>query len=51
MYLTVWWGASAPIVMPEIAGMPATGTWTLILLAYAFVASVLPVTTLLQPRA
>jgi len=50
MYLTVWWGASAPIVMPEIAGMPATGTWTLILLAYAFVASVLPVTTLLQPR-
>ncbi|HBX43279.1 MAG TPA: carbon starvation protein A [Deltaproteobacteria bacterium] len=50
MYLTVWWGAYAPIVMPEIAGMPATGTWTLILLAYAFFASVLPVTTLLQPR-
>jgi carbon starvation protein len=38
MYLTVWWGAYAPVVMPEIAGMPATGTWTLILLAYAFFA-------------
>ena len=34
----------------EIAGIPATGSWTLILLAYAFAASVLPVTTLLQPR-
>jgi carbon starvation protein len=50
MYLTIWWGANAPIAMPTVAGIPATGTWTLILLAYAFVASVLPVTTLLQPR-
>ncbi len=50
MYLTIWWGANAPISMPTVAGIPATGTWTLILLAYAFVASVLPVTTLLQPR-
>jgi len=50
MYLTVWWGTNAPIVMPQVAGIPATGSWTLILLAYAFIASVLPVTTLLQPR-
>jgi carbon starvation protein len=50
MYLTVWWGAYAPISMPEVAGIPATGTWTILLLIYAFFASVLPVTTLLQPR-
>ncbi len=30
--------------------MPATGVWTIILLIYAFVASTLPVTVLLQPR-
>jgi carbon starvation protein len=36
--------------MPAIAGLPATGVWTIILLIYAFFASVLPVTTLLQPR-
>ncbi len=30
--------------------IPATGLWTLILFAYVFVASVLPVTVLLQPR-
>ena len=35
---------------PSIAGLPPTGIWTIILLIYAFVASVLPVTTLLQPR-
>jgi len=33
-----------------IGTMPATGVWTIILLAYAWVASTLPVTTLLQPR-
>jgi carbon starvation protein len=36
--------------MPAIAGIPATGVWTILLLAYAFIASTLPVTTLLQPR-
>jgi carbon starvation protein len=36
--------------MPILLGIPATGTWTIILLLYAFVASVLPVTVLLQPR-
>jgi carbon starvation protein len=39
-----------PFTMPAIAGIPATGIWTIILLVYAFIASVLPVTTLLQPR-
>ena len=43
-------GPYLPFKMPAIAGIPPTGVWTIILLAYAFFASVLPVTTLLQPR-
>jgi carbon starvation protein len=50
MYVCVFLGPYLPFKMPAIAGIPATGVWTIILLAYAFVASVLPVTTLLQPR-
>jgi carbon starvation protein len=50
MYITVFIGAVLPIQLPTIAGIPATGMWTIILLIYAFFASTLPVTTLLQPR-
>nr|WP_321404848.1 carbon starvation protein A [uncultured Desulfobacter sp.] len=50
MYVTVAMGIYLPFKMPEIAGIPATGIWSIILLIYAFIASVLPVTTLLQPR-
>ncbi len=50
LYVFILAGAYVPIQMPAVAGLPATGVWTLILLAYAFSASVLPVTTLLQPR-
>ena len=50
MYITVFIGIYIPIKMPAIAGIPPTGVWTIILLAYAFIASTLPVTTLLQPR-
>jgi carbon starvation protein len=50
MYITVVIGAYVPLSMPAIAGIPATGVWTIILLIYAFIASTLPVTTLLQPR-
>ncbi len=50
MYITVFIGVYIPITMPAIAGIPATGVWTIILLIYAFIASTLPVTTLLQPR-
>lgn len=50
MYVTVVIGFWLPINMPTIAGIPATGVWTIILLVYCFIASVLPVTTLLQPR-
>ncbi|MCP3926403.1 MAG: carbon starvation protein A [Desulfobacterales bacterium] len=50
MYVTVALGVYIPFKMPSIMGIPATGMWTIILLAYAFIASTLPVTTLLQPR-
>jgi len=50
MYLSVVLGRFIPVEMPELFGIPSTGIWTIILLGYAFIASVLPVTTLLQPR-
>lgn len=50
MYATMVIGYFLPFKMPAIAGIPGTGIWTIILLTYAFIASVLPVTTLLQPR-
>src|SRR6056297_172733 len=50
MYVTVAIGVFFPIKMPAIFGIPATGVWTILLLIYAFIASTLPVTTLLQPR-
>ncbi len=50
MYITVILGHFIPITLPTIGSMGPTGTWTIILLIYAFIASTLPVTTLLQPR-
>ncbi|OYT14802.1 MAG: carbon starvation protein A, partial [Bacteroidetes bacterium 4572_77] len=50
LYGTVIIGAYYPVVIPDIAGIAPTGIWTILLLIYAFVASVLPVKTLLQPR-
>ncbi|MCK5153294.1 MAG: carbon starvation protein A, partial [Spirochaetales bacterium] len=50
MYVTVVLGTVIPISLPSIGSMGPTGSWTVILLIYAFIASTLPVTTLLQPR-
>ena len=50
MYTTVVLGHFLPLEMPALGGVPATGIWTVILLAYAFIASTLPVNVLLQPR-
>ncbi len=50
MYITVVIGHYFPLAMPAIAGLPAVGVWCVVLLVYAFIASTLPVTTLLQPR-
>ena len=50
MYITVIIGHFIPLRMPELLSIPPTGLWTILLLLYALIASVLPVTTLLQPR-
>ncbi len=50
MYITIYLGSIFKFTMPSILGIPPTGVWTIILLMYAWVASTLPVTTLLQPR-
>jgi carbon starvation protein len=50
MYGTMVLGRYVPLEMPSLFGIPATGIWTVLLLIYAYFASVLPVTTLLQPR-
>jgi carbon starvation protein len=46
MYLTIVWGAYQPIALGENGIL----IWMVILFIYAFVASTLPVQTLLQPR-
>ncbi len=50
MYLCIFLGSYFPITLGSFLGIPSTGLWTIILLIYAWVASTLPVTTLLQPR-
>ena len=50
MYLTIILGAYIPITLPSVIGISPIGIWSIILLIYAFIASVLPVQTLLQPR-
>jgi len=50
MYLCIAVGSRLPLELGTAFGMPATGLWVIILLIYAWVASTLPVTTLLQPR-
>ena len=56
MYFCIFVGAILEAKYPglcsmvQIGGIPATGVWTILLLIYAWIASTLPVTTLLQPR-
>jgi carbon starvation protein len=50
MYITVVIGAYVPLSMPAIGGLNPIVIWVLIMLAYSYIASTLPVTTLLQPR-
>ena len=52
LFLAIWAGQRVPVLpawMPEVNGS-ATKTWSLILLGYCLLASVLPVWFLLQPR-
>ncbi len=50
MYLCIAIGSLLPVELGTTFGMPPTGLWVIVLLIYAWVASTLPVTTLLQPR-
>lgn len=49
LYVMMWVGSIYPIHVPEIMGSQIV-TWIILLLIYSFIASVLPVWTLLQPR-
>jgi len=50
MYLCIVVGSRLPLTLGSAFGVPATGLWVVILLIYAWAASTLPVTMLLQPR-
>jgi carbon starvation protein len=50
MYVTVVIGAYVPINMPSIFGLDPVACWVIVLLIYCYIASTLPVQTLLQPR-
>jgi carbon starvation protein len=50
MYITIYIGVLYPIVLPETFLGSGLTTWIYIILLYSFVASVLPVWLLLQPR-
>ena len=50
MYVTVIIGAYVPIKMPAMLGLSPVALWVILLLIYAYIASTLPVQTLLQPR-
>lgn len=51
LYGLIFIGPAVPLEMPsEVAFLSGSATWILILFAYAFIASMLPVWALLQPR-
>ncbi|MBD3379989.1 MAG: carbon starvation protein A [Candidatus Omnitrophica bacterium] len=50
MYLSIAVGIRMPFSMPAAAGLSPMSLWIIILFIYAYIASVLPVWSLLQPR-
>lgn len=48
--LAIWYGQSIPIVIPSTPFASPQQIWNVILLSYCFIASVIPVWILLQPR-
>ncbi len=48
--VTIWAGPHLPLSMPGWVGGSPTKTWDVLLLVYCFIASVVPVWALLQPR-
>jgi carbon starvation protein len=50
LYVFVGIGVYIPVKLPAMFGLPPLTLWVIILLVYAYIASVLPVWRLLQPR-
>jgi len=50
VFVALFLSRYAPLTLPAIGAESSRGTWTIIMLGYCFVASVLPVWLLLQPR-
>ena len=53
MYLFIWLTSVYPALeftMPSVFGLNPTLVWVIVLMVYAYIASILPVWTLLQPR-
>ena len=51
LYALMIIGDRVPVVLPDtVLGIPANGVWIILLFIYAFIASLLPVWVLLQPR-
>ncbi len=50
IFLSVWFGSEHKLVIPGIILNDPKRTWSVILLIYAFIASITPVWILLQPR-
>lgn len=50
MYISIYIGIFVPFRIPSILGIPSLTIWVIILLSYSYIASILPVWSLLQPR-
>lgn len=50
VFVCIWLGRHMPLAIPFIAGIDARTAWDIVLLAYCFIAAVIPVWLLLQPR-
>lgn len=50
LILVIWMGPLIPMVLPQMSGISSIYVWDGIVLSYCFLASVLPVWLLLQPR-
>ncbi|MBI3358930.1 MAG: carbon starvation protein A [Nitrospirae bacterium] len=48
--LIIWGGQQIPITLPEISFLNPAKEWGILILCYCFVASILPMSVLLQPR-
>ncbi len=48
--MVVWIGPGIPVILPAVQGVSPALLWNAVILGYCFIASVLPVWILLQPR-